>query len=199
METAVNDLDAFVVDTVRHHAAAATAVRNGDASPLIEMLSKHDPVTLFPASQPSKLGWTQVSEAFNRVASLYSSGTPVEFEVVAAGVSGDLAYLVGVERGSAAVSGGAPEPASLRVTQIYRREDAGWKLVHRHADPGPGGDAGVDHLHAAMRYSCRDVVFPGLNTGYGGGPRRTRSTAGRPNRRDRRWSSEIASQRYTWR
>jgi len=154
METAVNDLDAFVVDTVRHHAAAATAVRNGDASPLIELLSKHDSVTLFPASQPSKLGWTQVSEAFNRVASLYSSGTPVEFEVVAAGVSGDLAYLVGVERGSAAVSGGAPEPVSLRITQIYRREDAGWKLVHRHADPGPGGDAGVDHLHAAFMRRC---------------------------------------------
>jgi ketosteroid isomerase-like protein len=107
MEAVVNDLDAFVVDTVRHHAAATTAVRNGDASSLIEMLSRHDPVTLFPASQPTKLGWAKVSEAFNRVASLYSNGTPVEFKVQAAGVSGDLAYLVGVERGLAAVSGGA--------------------------------------------------------------------------------------------
>jgi ketosteroid isomerase-like protein len=151
MEAVVNDLDAFVADTVRHHAAATTAVRHGDASSLIEMLSKRDPVTLFPASQPSKLGWAEVRDAFNRVASLYSSGTPVELEVLASGISGDLAYLVGVERGSAAVSGGVPEPVNLRVTQIYRREDGRWKLVHRHGDPGPGGDAGVDHLRVAMR------------------------------------------------
>ena len=147
----MNDLEAFLADTVRRHATATTAVRNGDATSLIAMLSMHDPVTLFPASQTSKLGWAEVSEAFGRVASLYSDGTPVEFEVLAAGVSGDLAYLVGFERGSAAVVGGSPEPVNLRVTQIYRREDGEWKLVHRHGDPGAGGDPGVDHLRAAMR------------------------------------------------
>ena len=24
---------------------------------------------------------------------------------------------------------------SLRVTQVYRRDGSGWRLVHRHADP----------------------------------------------------------------
>jgi hypothetical protein len=63
MEAAMNDLEAFLAGTVRRHATATTAVRNGDATSLIAMLSMHDPVTLFPASQVSKLGWAEVSDA----------------------------------------------------------------------------------------------------------------------------------------
>ena len=63
------------------------------------------------------------------------------YEVVAAGVSGDLAYIVGIEHTMASVGGGAPAPYSLRVTTIMRREDGQWKVVHRHADPAPDGDS----------------------------------------------------------
>jgi ketosteroid isomerase-like protein len=147
----MTDLDDFLAQTVEKHASATTGVRSGDATSLIGMLSTCDPVTLFPASQPSKSGWTEVSQAFRRVASVYSDATPVSFEVLAAGVSGDLAYLVGYERGTASVAGRPAEQVSLRVTQVYRREDGEWKLVHRHGDPGPGDDPAVGHLRAAMR------------------------------------------------
>jgi ketosteroid isomerase-like protein len=150
-ETSMTDLDDFLVHTVERHALATTGVRSGDATSLIGMLSTRAPVTLFPASQPTKSGWTEVSEAFRRVASVYSDATPVGFEVLAAGVSGDLAYLVGYERGEASVAGAPAEQLSPRVTQVYRREDVDWKLVHRHADPGPGDDLAVNHLRAAMR------------------------------------------------
>jgi ketosteroid isomerase-like protein len=131
-------------------------VRNGDATSLIEMLSMREPLTLFPASQPPQRGWAEVSQAFQRVASLYSNSTPVTFELVAAGVSGDLAYVVGYERGAASVAGGPVEPLDLRVTQIYRREDGEWKLVHRHGDPGPGSNWAVDHLRAEMHKRTGD-------------------------------------------
>ena len=92
-----------------------------------------------------------MSQAFRTVASVYSNATPVDFEVAAAGVSGDLAYLVGYERGWASVAGAPAEQISLRVTQLYRSEDGDWMLVHRHADPGPQGDPAVEHLRAAIR------------------------------------------------
>jgi hypothetical protein len=57
MGAVMNDLEAFLADTVRRHTTATTAVRNGDATSLIAMLSMHDPVTLFPASH-TKSGCT---------------------------------------------------------------------------------------------------------------------------------------------
>jgi ketosteroid isomerase-like protein len=73
---------------------------------------------------------------------------PLDFEVVAAEVSGDLAYLVGYERSAFSVDGGPVEATSLRVTHIYRREEGAWKLVHRHGDPGPGGNPAVGRFQA---------------------------------------------------
>jgi ketosteroid isomerase-like protein len=154
----MSDLEDFLAHTLRRHALATTGVRNGDPTLLIEMLSTRDPVTLFPAAQPPKRGWAQVRQAFQRVASLYSNATPVSFELVAAGVSGDLTYVVGYEHGSASVGGGPVEPVDLRVTQVYRREDGQWKLVHRHGDPGHGPSPAVDHLRAEMRNRPGDDV-----------------------------------------
>jgi hypothetical protein len=48
------------------------------------------------------------------------------------------------------------EPVALRLTQVYRRENDEWKLVHRHGDPGQGGNPAVDHLRAEMRSRPED-------------------------------------------
>jgi ketosteroid isomerase-like protein len=90
--------DEFVAQMIEKHCSATTAVRNGDPTLFVQLLSTNDPVTLFPASQPSRTGWADVSQAIRRVASVYSSSEAVEFEVVAAGLSGDLACIVGHER-----------------------------------------------------------------------------------------------------
>lgn len=46
----------------------------------------------------------------------------VQYDVVAAGISGDLAYIVGIEHTTASVGGAPPAPYSLRVTTILRRK-----------------------------------------------------------------------------
>jgi ketosteroid isomerase-like protein len=41
---------------------------------------------------------------------------------------------VELEHTSVSVDGVPAEPYTLRVTQVYRREDGEWKVVHRHGD-----------------------------------------------------------------
>jgi ketosteroid isomerase-like protein len=43
--------------------------------------------------------------------------------------------LVTIERVQAEIANLPEQNWSLRVTQVFRHEDTGWRLVHRHADP----------------------------------------------------------------
>jgi ketosteroid isomerase-like protein len=110
------------------------AFHNGDVGPRIASWSHNDPVTLFGALL-TKRGWSEVAPAFEFLASRFSNGQAFEYEVIGAGASGDLAYIVGYEHTTASVGGAEPEAYDLRVTTIFRREDGQWKVVHRHADP----------------------------------------------------------------
>jgi ketosteroid isomerase-like protein len=74
-----------------------------------------------------------VSRAFEVLASRFSDCAAYQVDLLAAGASGDLAYTVAYERVTASIEN-APNSYTLRVTQIYRREDGDWKLVHRHGD-----------------------------------------------------------------
>lgn len=81
-------------------------------------------------------GSAEVYEQMERAASHYRDGETTSFETVSQFVGADVAYTVEIERFKAKV-GGQRETSdlALRVTCVYRREDDGWKLVHRHADP----------------------------------------------------------------
>lgn len=68
------------------------------------------------------------------MASRFSNCTDYRSELVAADVSGDLAYTVGDEHSTKSVDGGPAQSDTLRVTHIYRRENGEWKIVHRHGD-----------------------------------------------------------------
>lgn len=124
---------------------ADTALHNGDPGPRIAIWSRNDPVTLFGALQ-IKSGWRDVSEVFEWVASRFSNCESFEYEVIAAGSSGDLGYLVGIEHTTASAGGAPPQAYELRVTTIFRRENGEWKAVHRHADPVPETVSARDQL-----------------------------------------------------
>ena len=73
---------------------------------------------------------------FRKVAAWFSDSAEYEFEVIAAGASGDLAYTVGYEHNRVKVDG-EPRTYTLRATHVYRRQDGQWRIVHRHADVPP--------------------------------------------------------------
>jgi ketosteroid isomerase-like protein len=128
----MSEVDDFLSQTMPRLMEAERALHNGDAEPRLAMWSRNDPVTLFGAWL-SDTGWEDVSRTFQVLASRFSDCTAYDVDIVAAGASGDLAYTVAYEHTTASVQG-VPRTYTLRVTQIYRREDGDWKLAHRHGD-----------------------------------------------------------------
>jgi hypothetical protein len=112
--------------------SAEVALHGGDARPRFQTWSDRPPVTLFgawlTATDP-----VAVREVFLRLGQSFSQATSSDIDLVAADVSGDLAYTVHREITSTTVNG-EPRDYVLRVTQVYRREEGAWKVIHRHAD-----------------------------------------------------------------
>ena len=88
---------------------------------------------------PPVRGWEAVRDASVRAATQVADGEAFSVESISTYATTDLAYELEIHRFRAKI-GGADElaPISIRVTTIYRREDEGWRVVHRHADPITG-------------------------------------------------------------
>lgn len=141
----MEEVETFLAAVMPRLTEADRALHNGDAGPRIALWSRTDPVTLFGAAV-SKSGQSEMAPLFEWLASRFSDCEEYEYEVMAAGTSGDLAYVAGIEHTTASVDGAAPMSYALRVTTLFRREDGEWKIIHRHADPAPeSGSASVLH------------------------------------------------------
>jgi len=123
LEQAIQTVQAAIGEFVQGKAAAWKA-----------MCSRRDDAALFGGWGGWELGWEQLGPRYDWAAARFAGGD-VTFEEIARYVSDDLACTVHLERMRARLVGVEEEvPVHLRVSHIYRREDDGWKLVHRHAD-----------------------------------------------------------------
>jgi ketosteroid isomerase-like protein len=108
----------------------------GNPESVDKLWSRREDVTLANPFGPPVRGWDEVAKVTEHAASQVRDGELVSVEIVAKHVTAELAYVVEIERPKAKI--GRSEditPFALRVTMIFRPEDGGWKIVHRHADP----------------------------------------------------------------
>jgi NAD(P)H-dependent FMN reductase/ketosteroid isomerase-like protein len=115
----------------RDHAALAYV--NGDAAPLDTLVTANDPATFFHPMGDQVAGAQAVQQRYDADARSFAKGGSSRLEVLQQGASGDLAFWTGLQHADA-ILGGKKIPMTLRVTEVFRFEQGGWKLVHRHGD-----------------------------------------------------------------
>ena len=116
--------------------AALNRMLEGDAASMADVWSHGATVTAMHPIGGRQVGWDPVRESFEQVAGL-ASGGEIALRDQMIQVAGDVAYELGVERGQAELAGQEIRIDS-RVTNIYRREQGRWKMVHHHSDLNAG-------------------------------------------------------------
>jgi ketosteroid isomerase-like protein len=115
--------------------AALNRVLNGDAGPMVDVWSHTDDTSVSHPMGDWSRGWDQIAITWEEFARVISRGS-VEVEGLTVYVAGDFAYTLGVEHVYLEVPAGAVRFRS-NVTNIFRREAGGWRLVHHHVDKAP--------------------------------------------------------------
>lgn len=141
----MGEVDDFLAEVLPRQREAETAIHRGDAGPRKAFWSDKEPVTVLGAARSAR-NRAELDALFDWLAARFSNGEPAQFEVVAAGASGDLGYITGYEHTTASIEGRPPASYDLRVTLVFRRENGKWRAVHRHADPVTVGQPPVEQL-----------------------------------------------------
>jgi ketosteroid isomerase-like protein len=124
-----------LADLVQRSAEANAKLLRGDIGGYLALIVHADDYTLMaPFGGAPTRGFDLSDERLAALARFFRSGTS-RLELVQTYASGDMAVLVMIERQRAEVGGLPEQDWSLRVTEVYRREGSGWRLVHRNADP----------------------------------------------------------------
>jgi ketosteroid isomerase-like protein len=128
----MTDLADFLATALPRQVETESAWHQGDLDARLVVWSSREPVTLFGASGVSSTGSDEVRRVFRSAVTQIVACRSFDYELIAAGVGGELAYTVGYEHTS--FDPGPVQDYTLRVTYLYRREDGEWKIIHRHGD-----------------------------------------------------------------
>ena len=126
-------------EDVRHASkqfyTALNRMANGDPGLMASAWSHGPEVTALHPIDGREIGWEAVKASFERFAQIAADGN-IDLKDQLIHVDGDVAYELGVEQGECKLDG-HPVAIKHRVTNIYRREDGGWRMIHHHSDTSP--------------------------------------------------------------
>ncbi|WP_159521199.1 YybH family protein [Sunxiuqinia indica] len=108
---------------------------NGNAQSLKEIWSHGQQVSTMHPVGGCQIGWDDVWNSWDQVAQVSSDGK-VELKDQLIVASADLAYETGTEDAEFKIAGNKVH-GQVRVTNIYRKENGSWKIVHHHTDLAP--------------------------------------------------------------
>jgi ketosteroid isomerase-like protein len=96
---------------------------------------KDSPATIFPPQGICIQGANEVNAFNQKGAANFLPGAENTFEVMHQDADEHLAYWTGIQRSTVKMKGHDKDVVfNLRITEIFRKENGEWKLMHRHAD-----------------------------------------------------------------
>ena len=113
--------------------AALNAMFVGELAPMNAIWSHRDDVTDLGPFGGRLVGWVAVGAEFKKEAGMKLGGH-VGCKDVVVHAGSDMGYTVCVEEGQNMSADGKPVVVSFRATNVFRRENGQWKLVHHHTD-----------------------------------------------------------------
>ena len=113
--------------------AALNRALDGDSGPMEEIWSHGSDVSAIHPFGGRMLGWDEVRGSWEQAAQAFSGGQVTLDEMAVVPISEDAAYTLGTEHGQARI-GEETVGIEWRVTNIYRRDAGGWKIVHHRTD-----------------------------------------------------------------
>ena len=113
--------------------AAAEAYSRGRSDQVEQLTSEYEPSTFFGPDGRIVNGRSSILASYQAGASRFGPDGESRLEILQSAEGGNVGYWCGIQRAIVDMDGKAVA-MNLRVTELFRREDGEWKLVHRHAD-----------------------------------------------------------------
>ena len=131
----VKETSKQVAELIQRSADSNAALMRGDIDRYRALITLTDDFTLMsPFGGTPTRGADMTSESWKAMGRFFRNGT-LQQELVQAYGSTDMVVLAIIERTRVEVGGLPAQDWPLRVTLVFRREGAEWRLAHRHADP----------------------------------------------------------------
>jgi ketosteroid isomerase-like protein len=126
--------DQDVAELIERVTTATKAYIRGDMRTYFSLIRHGEDHVLLSPFGGEPVRDTEVTPERIEALEQFFRGGSAELEVIETYVSGDMVVLVAFERQHGEVGGLPEQDWSLRVTLVFRRDESGWRQVHRHAD-----------------------------------------------------------------